>query len=124
MRNRLLLPLALAAAAAVAAAPVAASPPEGDHIDRTEEVRIPMAGFRIRSFRPDGMEAVYFRVGSREWYRATLVGSCWRLPDALRIGFDTHGSSTLDNTSSLIVDGESCRIHSLVRSEPPPRRRR
>ncbi len=120
MRHLLLLPLALAAAV-----PAAASPPEGDHIDWNAEVRIPMAGFRIRSFRSDGMETVYFRVRRDEWYRATLVGQCWGLPNALRIGFDTHGSSTLDNTSNLLVDGESCRIHSLVRAPgPPPRRRR
>ena len=117
MRLAVLLPLLLAAAS-----PLAASPPEGDHV--AEQARIPLAGFRIRTFRTVGFDTVYFRVGRRDWYRADLVGQCLGLPNALRIGIDTYGSSTLDNTSSLIVDGESCRIISLVRSEPPPRRRR
>ena len=101
-----------------------ASPPAGDHVAQSEEVRIPMAGFRVRSFRTVGFDTLYLRVGRRDWYRATLVGQCLGLPNALRIGFDTHGSSTLDNTSSVLVGGESCRIISLVRSDPPPRRRR
>ena len=123
MRRLFLLSMALTAAAAAAAAPLAASPPEGDHV--LAQARIPLAGYRVRSFRTDGFDIVYFRVGRRDWYRADLIGPCLGLPNALRLGFDTHGSSTLDNTSSLIVDGESCRIHSLVRvAEPPPRRRR
>ena len=120
MRIRHLLPLALAVAAASPA--LAASPPEADPV--AEQVRIPLAGYRVRSFRTVGFDTVYFRVGRRDWYRADLVGQCLGLPNALRLGFDTHGSSTLDNTSSLIVDGESCRIISLVRSGSPPRRRR
>jgi hypothetical protein len=132
MRTRHLLKPSMAAAAAViavtavtavTAAPLAASPPEGDHV--VEEARIPLAGYRVRSFRTVGFDTVYFRVGRRDWYRATLIDHCLGLPNALRLGFDTHGSSTLDNTSSVIVGGESCRIHSLVRvAEPPPRRRR
>ncbi len=119
MKSILWFPLIAAAAAST---PLAASPPEGDHV--VEQARIPLAGYRIRSFRTVGFDTVYFRVGRRDWYRATLVGQCLALPNALRLGFDTHGSSTLDNTSTLLVDGEPCRIISLIRSDPPPRRRR
>ena len=115
--------LALSLAALIAAAPVAASPPEGDHAAVAEEVRIPMARFAVRTFRSRGFDTLYFRV-RRDWYRATLVEPCLSLPNALRIGFDTNGSSSIDNTSNLLVDGESCRIISLVRSDPPPRRAR
>ena len=107
---------ALAAVPAAPAAPAAAPPPQ--------EVRIPMARFSLRSFRTVGRDTVYLEDGRHNWYRATLVEDCWPLPNALRIAFDTYGSSTLDNTSSLIVEGQDCRIHSLVRSDPPPRRRR
>lgn len=86
------------------------------------QVRIPLAGFRIRSFRAVDDETLYFRTGRRDWYRADMIGPCFTLRSALRIGLDTHGSSTLDNTSSVIAGGEICRIHSLVRSGPPKRR--
>ena len=110
--NGLLLSLALWAAAA------GAPPPQ--------EARIPFVGFRtIHTFHPVGDDVVYLQDVRRDWYRATLVGPCINLPHALRIGVDTRFSGdTLDNTSSFIVDGERCPIHSLVRSDPPPPRRR
>lgn len=108
----LLLPLALLAAAG-------AAPP------RPEQARIPFVGFRtIRTFHPVGDDIVYLQDTRRNWYRATLNGPCLNLPHAIRIGVDTRFSGdTLDNTSSFLVDGQRCPIHSLVRSDPPPRGR-
>lgn len=77
----------------------------------------------VRNFRTIGDDVVYFQDRQRNWYRAELAGACLGLPMALRIGFDTRFGAVLDNTSTLIVDGERCPIHSLVRSEEPPRRR-
>jgi hypothetical protein len=89
-----------------------------------EEARIPFASFRsIRSFHPVGDEVVYLQDQRRDWYRATLTGPCFDLATAIRIGLDTRPGDTVDNTSSLIVDGQTCPIHSLVRSDPPPRER-
>ena len=106
-----LLALALLAAAG-------AAPPQ------PEEARIPFVGFRtIRTFHPVGLDTVYLQDIRRNWYRATLAGPCFNLPHAIRIGVDTrYSGDTLDNTSSFIVDGQRCPIHSLVRSDPPPRR--
>jgi hypothetical protein len=116
--RRLLLPLLALAAAAPAA--LAQPPAPADR-----EVRIPFVQFgAIRNFRNVGDDVVYFQGRRRMWYRATLNGPCINLPRALRIGLDTRYGDTLDNTSSLIVEGESCRIVSLVRGDPPPRRRR
>lgn len=111
--NALLIPIALWAAAAGA-------PPQ------PQEARIPFVGFRtVRTFHPVGDAVVYLQDVRRNWYRASLNGPCINLPHALRIGVDTRFSGdTLDNTSTLIVDGERCRITSLVHSEPPPPRRR
>jgi uncharacterized protein DUF6491 len=108
-----LLPLALWAAAGAAA-------------PQPEEARIPFVGFRsIHSFHPVGDDVVYLQDIRRNWYRATLAVPCINLSHALRIGVDTRFSGdTLDNTSTLIVDGERCRIHSLVHSDPPPPRPR
>lgn len=104
-----------------AAAPALAAPPPA--ADR--EVRIPFVQFgAIRGFRPVGDDVVYLQGRRRIWYRAQLNGPCINLPHALRIGLDQRYSSTLDNSSSLIVEGERCRIVSLVQADPPPRRRR
>jgi len=109
----LLLPLALLAAAGSA-------PPQPD------EARIPFIGFRtIRTFHPVDDDTLYLQDTRRNWYRATLAGPCFNLMHALRIGVDTrYTGDTLDNTSSFLVDGQRCPIHSLVRSDPPPSRRR
>ncbi len=110
----------LAAASSPAAAGQAPAPAQA-------EVRIPFTSFgAIRNFRPQGDDVVYLEGRHRNWYRATLNGPCINLPRALRIGFDTrYNGDTLDNTSTLIVEGERCRIMSLIRVDgPPPRRPR
>ena len=122
--RELLLP---ATAAMLAAAVPAIAQPAPQEAPAREEVRIPFASFgAIRNFRPVGDDVVYLEGTHRRWYRAELNGPCINLPAALRIGFDTrYNGSTLDNTSTLIVGGEPCRIVSLTRADgPPPRRRR
>ena len=119
----------LPACAALLAAqvPALASPAEAQPARAPEQVRIPFATFgTIRSFRPVGDDVVYFESTHRRWYRAELATRCFELQSAFRIGFDTRFSgSTLDNTSTLIVGRERCRIVSLTRADgPPPRRRR
>ena len=117
MKNRF-VPLALALAAA---SPAAASPDE----PRAPEARIPFPNLGgVRNFRSVDDHTVYFQDRRRNWYRADLAGPCFNLPTAIRIGIDTRYSSTLDHTATLIVDGERCPIHSLVRSGEPPRRKR
>lgn len=122
--KELLLPLT---ASFLAAAVPATAGPAPDKAPAREEVRIPFASFGgIRNFRPVGDDVVYLEGTGRRWYRAELNGPCINLPAALRIGFDTRfNGNTLDNTSTLLVGGETCRIASLTRAEgPPPRRRR
>ena len=89
-----------------------------------EEVRVPLAQFRLRRFRVLGDDVVYLQGPRRQWYRAQLVEPCYALRGAMTIRFDTYGSSTLDKTSSILAGAESCRIHSLTLSDPPPRRAR
>jgi hypothetical protein len=113
------LVLPLFALAATISTPASAQP----RADR--EVRIPFVQFgAIRGFHADGDRVVYLQGRRRTWYRAELNGPCLNLPHALRIGLDQRYSSTLDNSSSLIVEGERCRIVSLTQADPPPRRRR
>lgn len=123
--KELLLPVT--AAFLAAAVPAAAAGPGPQSAPAREEVRIPFASFgAIRNFRPVGDDVVYLEGTHRRWYRAELNGPCINLPAALRIGFDTRfNGDTLDNTSTLIVEGEHCRIMSLTSADgPPPRRSR
>ncbi len=118
----LLVPI-LALAASSPSAAVAPDP--RPHTAAAGEARIPFVSFRtIRTFRAVGDDVLYIQDQRRNWYRAALYGPCINLPRALRIGVDTRYGDTLDNSAAIIVDGESCRIRSLVRSEPPPPRRR
>jgi hypothetical protein len=122
--KELLLPVT--AALLAAAVPATAGPPAAK-ASAPEQVRIPFASFgAIRNFRPVGDDVVYLEGTHRRWYRAELNGPCINLPAALRIGFDTRfNGNTLDNSSTLLVEGEACRISSLTRADgPPPRRPR
>ena len=89
-------------------------------------MRIPLASFTLRGFHPDGDDVVYLEGPRRQWYRAELAPRCYELQSAIRIALDTRfNHNTLDNSSSLIVGREHCRITSLTRADgPPPRRRR
>ena len=118
--KELLLPVT--AAFLAAAVPAFAGP-----APQQEQVRIPFSSFgAIRNFRSAGDDVVYLEGTHRRWYRAELNGPCLNLRSALRIGFDTRfNGDTLDNTSTLLVEGEHCRITSLTRAGgPPPRRPR
>jgi len=121
--KKLLLPLT-AFLAAAAPALAAGSAPQKAPV--REEVRIPLARFTIRNFHPVGDDVVYLEGTRHQWYRAELVPRCFELQSALHIALDTRfNGDTLDNSSSLIVGRERCRIASLTRADgpPPPRRR-
>ena len=122
--KELLFPVTAAFLAAAVPA-VAGSPPTGP-VPAREEVRIPLASFTIRSFHPVGDDVVYLEGPRRQWYRAELAPRCYELQSAIRIALDTRfNGNTLDNSSSLIVGRERCRIVSLTRADgPPPRRAR
>jgi Family of unknown function (DUF6491) len=113
------LSFAILAAAALAGSAAAAPPPHG------REASIPFISHGgIRDFDADGRDGIYLRGRGRQWYHARLMGSCFNLPFAHAIGVQTFGSNTLDRFATLIVDGERCKIQSLVKSPPPPRKMR
>ena len=118
--------LLLPAAAALLAASVPAFAAPAPSAPAREEVRIPLARFTIRNFHPVGDDVVYLEGTRHQWYRAELVPRCFELQSALHIALDTRfNGDTLDNSSSLIVGRERCRIASLTRADgPPPSRRR
>lgn len=116
MKHVLIALTALASSSVPAVAAPGARPPEA---------RIPFVSFRtIRTYRPVSDTEVYLQDRRRNWYLATLAGPCLFIRDTIRIGVDTRFGDTLDNSSSFLVRGQRCPILSLVRSGPPPPRRR
>jgi len=115
----------IAAAVAVTGSAVAAPAAVQDvrTLEGAREVSIPFARFgKVRNFRPDGRDAVYLQDRGRNWYYARLTHPCFDLPFAHAIGIDTRGGSSVDQFTTLIVGNERCRIGSLVRSGPPPKK--
>jgi hypothetical protein len=85
------------------------------------EASIPFANTTgIRNFRADGDDALWIEGRRGEWYRAELFGPCIGLDHALRVGFVTRGTNTLDRFGQVLVEGSKCQISSLVTSAAPP----
>ena len=116
--------LILAAAALLAGGPAAS--PAAQPVPAEQEVSIPFVGFNaIRTFDAVSDDVVYIQHRNRQWYRATLHGPCLGLRFAHKIGIYNRGAvNTLDRFSDLIVDGERCKVASLVNSGPPPKKER
>lgn len=55
----------------------------------------------------------------RQWYRASLMSSCFDLPFAQRIGFETNPDGSFDKFSSIKLRSQNCPLVSLVKSAPP-----
>jgi hypothetical protein len=107
--------LAAAALAAGLTAPLIAQPAAHE-----PEARIAFVNHGgIRNFRPAGRETVYLQDRGRQWYRAELMGPCPGLPWAIALGVEPRGTSSLDRFGALIVDGQRCQLHSLVRVDAP-----
>jgi len=106
--------------AAALAVPAAAAEPKG------EEVSIPFVNHprAIRTFEATSDEILYLQDRRGRWYRAELGGPCIGVRWANAIGYDTRGGLSLDRFSRILVEGQTCPIVSLTRSEPPPRKRR
>ena len=104
----------LSAGTAIAAAPQAAP-------ERPREASIAFPGHSIRDFEVTDRYTVYLK-SHRQWYRASLMQPCFGLRSAHTIGVSTRGGLSLDRFGEVIVDGQRCRIHSLVKSEQPVKR--
>jgi hypothetical protein len=90
------------------------------------ETRIVFPNFgAIRNFVANGQDGIWLEDQHRRWYYGEVFGGCLGLNYAQTIGFDTKGSSTFDRFSAIIVDGQECKLQSLVTAEKPlPRKTR
>ena len=79
-----------------------------------KSVTIPFVNYgSIQSWQPDGRNAILLSSWSNRWYRATLLGPCFDLNNALSIGVVSNPMGELDKFSSLLVNGQQCQIKSL-----------
>jgi hypothetical protein len=59
---------------------------------------------------------------SRKWYKATLMSSCFQLPFAERLGFESNPDGSFDKFSTIKVHGQTCPLVSLVETTAPPKK--
>lgn len=88
------------------------------------DARIPFPSSTVRTFEADGRDGLYIQDSSRDWFYATLTGSCIDIDHAISLGFETRGTSSLDRGSYILTKGpfgiDRCMITDLVTSGPPP----
>lgn len=108
-------------AAIAAATPVSAKPlalQTSPDLGVEAQILFPNLG-AIRNFEADGNDGLWLEGPQQRWYYAEIAGGCQALNFAQGIGFDTLGSPRFDKFSVIIVEGERCRIGSLVTAEKP-----
>jgi hypothetical protein len=90
-----------------------------------EEVSIAFATMGgIDDWRADGTKALYIKGRrSNEWYYARLLSSCHGLNFANTIGFDSEPSREFNRFSAILVDGQNCKLTSLIKSEKPEKKK-
>jgi len=59
---------------------------------------------------------------NRKWYKATLFSTCFDLPFAERLGFESNSDGSFDKFSSIQVRGQKCPLVSLVETTAPPKK--
>ena len=75
----------------------------------------------INDWRADGDSTLYIQGRSRsDWYKATLMGPCTGLPFAQTVGFVSEPTGSFDKFSSIVVQGQTCQVQSLVKVAGPP----
>jgi Family of unknown function (DUF6491) len=77
----------------------------------------------IEEWHADTDSTLYLRSRNRDWYKAELTGPCSGLSFATGISYVTAPNGSFDNTSSVVVDGQSCKVMKLEKSEAPPKRK-
>lgn len=84
------------------------------------EASIPFANHHgIYSWRVENDRTLLIQSEHGDWYKATLMSSCFDLPFAERLGFHTNPDGSFDRFSSILVRGQRCPLISLVRTEAP-----
>lgn len=76
----------------------------------------------IRSWQADRNDGIWIQDARNHWYYAQVHGPCFGLEFAVRLGFETRTSDSLDRFGAIVVPGVGrCQISSLTRSSAPQR---
>jgi Family of unknown function (DUF6491) len=59
---------------------------------------------------------------SRRWYKATLLSSCFDLPFAERLGFESNADGSFDKFSMITARHQRCPLISLVETAAPSKK--
>ncbi len=114
-------PASAAMAAPDAAAPSAAA--TGAGVPAASEARIPFANHGgIYDWRAVDDKTVLIESLNRKWYKATLLNSCFNLPFAERIGFQSNADGSFDKFSAIQVGHQRCQVVSFVETTPPAKK--
>jgi hypothetical protein len=100
------------------AVPVLSKPPVWPQLGVETQIVFPNYG-AIQNFEADDDDGLWIEDSRRRWYYAKLFGPCHGLNFAHGIGFDTRGSPRFDKFSSILVNGQDCKLESLVTAEKP-----
>jgi hypothetical protein len=116
-----------ASAVDVTAPGAPASPGEAAPPGAAAEARIPFANHGgIYNWRAVDDKTLLIESQSRKWYKATLLSSCWNLPFAERVGFESNPDGSFDKFSAIEVGREPgrqrCQLISLVETTPPAKK--
>jgi hypothetical protein len=91
--------------------------------EASKEAAIPFINLRqsIHSWQDDGQMGLWIEDVRKQWYYAKLQSPCIGLEFAVQLGFQTKTVNSLDKFGTVIVPrGGRCPIMSLVKSDPPP----
>ena len=123
MNSKEIWPAALIAglcAAAALAVPASAAPPATAPAKVEPQARIPFADHHgIYDWRVLNDHELLIQSEGGTWYKATLMGTCFDLPFAERIGFTTNPDGSFDRFSSILVRHQRCPVTSLVVTTAP-----
>jgi hypothetical protein len=117
--SALLLPLAVGAADEPAATAAGDTTTPAAPV----EARIAFANHGgIYDWRVVDDHTVLIQSNSRQWYKATLMSSCFNLPFAQRVGFQSNPDGSFDKFSAIVLRHQTCPLISLVKTDPPSKK--
>lgn len=114
MFRHMLLPALLVTASAVSA----------QDAPKPQEVSIPLVGSgHVRTFEASrNGDGVYVQDFRGRWYLARFFSRCFDADFAVTIGFKSFSPMSLERGDTILAGREVCKIASVVRSGPPPRK--